>query len=165
MARTQELIATYQNTVLTAGREVQTPLRGFLRSREQAEDLDRSVKAATAATQLGVQQYRTGTIDFNRVFNLETTQVQQQDQLAVAAGNIALNLVNVYRALGGGWELRLHEAHGQPAPPPAEPSLPAPLVHEPNSPWAVPRDVAAEPSLPAPLVREDTPASDERKPG
>jgi NodT family efflux transporter outer membrane factor (OMF) lipoprotein len=105
-AKTQELIATYQNTVLTAGREVQTPLRGFIRSREQAEDLDRSVKAATAATQLGVQQYRTGTIDFNRVFNLETTQVQQQDQRAIASGNIALNLVNVYRALGGGWELR-----------------------------------------------------------
>jgi len=100
-AKTQGLIATYQNTVLSAGREVQTPLRGFLRSREQADDLDRSVKAATAATQLGVQQYRTGIIDFNRVFNLETTQVQQQDQLAVAAGNIALNLVNVYRALGG----------------------------------------------------------------
>ena len=58
------------------------------------------------ATQLGVQQYRTGIIDFNRVFNLETTQVQQRDQLAIAAGNIALNLVNVYRALGGGWELR-----------------------------------------------------------
>ncbi len=117
MARTQELIATYQNTVLTAGREVQTPLRGFLRSREQAEDLDRSVKAATAATQLGVQQYRTGIIDFNRVFNLETTQVQQQDQLAVASGNIALNLVNVYRALGGGWELRLQkEAIGATGP-------------------------------------------------
>jgi outer membrane protein TolC len=105
-AKTQELIATYQNTVLSAGREVQTPLRGFLRSREQAEDLDRSVKAATAATQLGVQQYRTGVIDFHRVFNLETTQVQQQDRLAVAEGDIALNLVNVYRALGGGWELR-----------------------------------------------------------
>ena len=108
-ARTQELIATYQNTVLTAGREVQTPLRGFLRSREQADDLARSVEAARAATQLGVQQYRTGIIDFNRVFNLESTQVQQQDQLAVAAGNIALNLVNVYRALGGGWELRLQQ--------------------------------------------------------
>ncbi len=106
VAKTQELIATYQNTVLSAGREVQTPLRGFLRSREQADDLDRSVIAAKAATELGVQQYRTGTIDFNRVFNLETTQVQQQDNLAVAAGNIALNLVNVYRALGGGWELR-----------------------------------------------------------
>lgn len=104
--RTQELIAAYQNRVLTAGREVQTALRGFLRSQEQAEDLAQSVKAASAATQLGVQQYRTGTIDFNRVFNLETTQVQQQDQLAIAQGNIALNLIAVYRALGGGWELR-----------------------------------------------------------
>src|SRR5262249_58598337 len=35
-ARTQELIATYQNRVLTAAREVQTALRGFLRSQEQA---------------------------------------------------------------------------------------------------------------------------------
>ena len=142
IAKTQELIATYQNTVLSAGREVQTPLRGFLRSREQSEDLERSVKAATAATQLGVQQYRTGTIDFNRVFNLETTQVQQQDQLAVAAGNIALNLINVYRALGGGWELRLQVPPGQHAPHPA-----------------------AGPSPPAPLVRQDKPAGDERKPG
>jgi NodT family efflux transporter outer membrane factor (OMF) lipoprotein len=105
-ARTQELIAAYQNQVLTAGREVQTALRGFLRSREQAEDLARGVKAASVATQLGLQQYRTGTIPFNTVFNLQTTQVQQQDQLAVAQGNIALNLINVYRALGGGWELR-----------------------------------------------------------
>jgi NodT family efflux transporter outer membrane factor (OMF) lipoprotein len=143
IAKTQELIATYQNTVLSAGREVQTPLRGFLRSREQSDNLVKSVEAATAATQLGVQQYRTGTIDFNRVFNLETTQVQQQDQLAVAAGNIALNLINVYRALGGGWELRLQvPPGGQHAPIPA-----------------------AGPNPPAPLVRQDKPAGDERKPG
>jgi NodT family efflux transporter outer membrane factor (OMF) lipoprotein len=111
-ARTQELIAAYQNQVLTAAQQVQTALRGFLRSREQAENLARSVQAATAATQLGVQQYRTGTVPFNTVFNLETTQVQQQDNLAVAQGNIALNLINVYRALGGGWELRLPENGG-----------------------------------------------------
>ncbi|MGP0064991.1 MAG: efflux transporter outer membrane subunit [Isosphaeraceae bacterium] len=128
-AKMQELIATYQNTVLTAGREVQTPLRGFLRSREQADDLDRSVEAARTATQLGMQQYRTGTIDFNRVFNLETTQVQQQDQLAVAAGNIALNLVNVYRSLGGGWELRLQKDHpdGEHPTHPAMPGMPSAL--------------------------------------
>ena len=103
------MIATYQNQVLSAGREVQVPLRGFLKSREQAEDLARSVTAATAATEVGVAQYRAGTIDFNRVFNLETTQVQQQDGLATAQGNIALNLIAVYRALGGGWELRLND--------------------------------------------------------
>ena len=105
----QELIAAYQSKVLSAGREVQVPLRGFLKSREQADDLARSVTAAAAATEVGVAQYRTGTIDFNRVFNLETTQVQQQDRLATAQGDIALNLIAVYRALGGGWELRLTE--------------------------------------------------------
>jgi NodT family efflux transporter outer membrane factor (OMF) lipoprotein len=108
-ARTQELIANYQSTVLRAAREVQIALRGFVRSREQADDLAKSVAAARAATELGTQQYRTGTIDFNRVYNLETAQVQQQENLAVAAGNIALNLVNAYRAMGGGWELRLEE--------------------------------------------------------
>jgi NodT family efflux transporter outer membrane factor (OMF) lipoprotein len=105
-AKTEELIAAYQNKVLTAAQEVQTPLRGFLRSREQAMDLARSVIAATGALETGKNQFRVGTIPFNTVFNLETTQVQQQDNLAVARGNIALNLINVYRGLGGGWELR-----------------------------------------------------------
>lgn len=118
-ARTEELIASYQGRVLSAGREVQVSLRGFVRSREQAESLRRSVEAASAASQVGVSQYQTGTIDFNRVFNLETTQVQQQDRLAAAQGDIALNLIAVYRALGGGWEYRL------PKPAPAGPPTPA----------------------------------------
>jgi NodT family efflux transporter outer membrane factor (OMF) lipoprotein len=142
-AHTQELVAAYQNRVLTAGREVQTALRGFLRSQEQADDLARSVTAARSATRLGVRQYRTGTVPFNTVFNLETTQVQQQDNLSVAQGNIALNLINVYRALGGGWELRLPEncvatqpadQAGQAPDPAARPQeqLPAPKSAEPR---------------------------------
>jgi NodT family efflux transporter outer membrane factor (OMF) lipoprotein len=106
--KTQELVATYQNKVLSAAREVQTSLRGFLRSQEQAKHLDLSAKAATAAVDLGVKRYEKGLADFNTVFNLEGAQVQQQDQLALTQGNIALNLINVYRALGGGWELGAH---------------------------------------------------------
>jgi NodT family efflux transporter outer membrane factor (OMF) lipoprotein len=108
-ARLQELIAAYQNTVLRAGQEVQTPLRGFLRSQEQAEAQARAVTAATGALSIGRDQYKVGTIPFNTVFNLSTAQVQQQDTLVVAQGNIALNLISVYRALGGGWELRLEK--------------------------------------------------------
>jgi NodT family efflux transporter outer membrane factor (OMF) lipoprotein len=138
-ARTQELVAAYQNKVLTASREVENALVGFLRSQEQARDLARSVEAAAAATKLGVEQYKTGTIDFNRVFNLETTLVTQQDQLAVAQGNIALNLINAYRALGGGWELRYQKDGCGPAPKAPEPApavptpeaLPAPLPDKP----------------------------------
>jgi outer membrane protein TolC len=143
-ARTQELIAAYQSLVLQAAREVEIPLRGFLQSREQAEDLTRSVEPARAATQLGVQQYRTGVIDFNRVFNLETTQVQQQDRLAVAEGDIALNLINVYRSLGGGWELRLQrDGHdGGPMTSGAAPGTPND-PSAPPGPWWLPEPLPA----------------------
>jgi NodT family efflux transporter outer membrane factor (OMF) lipoprotein len=106
-ARTLELVASYQSTVLTAGRETQTALRGFQKTRERADDLQRAVTAAAAASEVGLEQYRAGTVPFNTVFNLETTQVQQQDQLALARGNTALQLIEVYRAIGGGWEMRL----------------------------------------------------------
>jgi NodT family efflux transporter outer membrane factor (OMF) lipoprotein len=134
-ARLQELIVTYQNQVLTAAREVQTPLRGFLRSQEQAEDLARSVDAAKGALNIGRDQYRVGTIPFNTIFNLETTRVQQQDNLATAQGNIALNLINVYRALGGGWELRYQKDNCRCEAPPrasaAQEEAPASLDQEP----------------------------------
>jgi outer membrane protein TolC len=100
------LVAVYQNQVLVAAQEVQTALRGFLRSREQADALNRSVQAAVAATELGIGQYRGGTVNFTPVFQFQGAQVSVQDQLAVVRGNVALNLINVYRALGGGWEIR-----------------------------------------------------------
>jgi NodT family efflux transporter outer membrane factor (OMF) lipoprotein len=152
--RVQELIAAYQNRALVAAQEVETNLRGFLRSREQADALLESVKAAKAASQIGIDQYRAGTIDFNRVFNLETAQVQQQDQLAVAQGNIALNLIAVYRALGGGWELREQKAGACPAP--AQPIAPAQPA-TPAQPAAVP--AVARPASPADAYSELAPTS------
>jgi NodT family efflux transporter outer membrane factor (OMF) lipoprotein len=137
-AKTQELIATFQNKVLTAAQEVQTALRGFLRSQEQADHLSRSAAAASTSTKIEEQLFNQVRADVNRLFTLENSQLQEQDNLAVAQGNIALYLIGVYRALGGGWELRtrgadgLHAATpdvpgqgGAPAPPAGEP-LPSP---------------------------------------
>lgn len=105
-ARALELIASYQNKVLSAAQEVQTNLRAFLRSQEQTEALQRGATAAVAATAIEEQLFTQVKADVNRLFTLENSQLQVQDQLAVAQGNIALNLINVYRALGGGWEVR-----------------------------------------------------------
>jgi NodT family efflux transporter outer membrane factor (OMF) lipoprotein len=120
-ARTQELIDIYQNDVLTAAQQVQTALRGFLRSQEQAARLARSVKAAMEATKIAEKNFKElkalGGDVVNRLFTLENTQLQEQDNLAVAQGNIALNLINVYRYLGGGWELRFEKENcGEAAP-------------------------------------------------
>jgi NodT family efflux transporter outer membrane factor (OMF) lipoprotein len=114
--RTQELVATYQNQILTAAQQVQTALRGFLRSQEQVENLARSVKAAVEATKIEEKLFTDLKADVNRLFTLENAQVQQQDNLAVAQGNIALNLINVYRSLGGGWELRYEKESCDEAP-------------------------------------------------
>lgn len=105
-AKTQELIAAYQNRVLVAAQEVQTSLRDFLNSQEQADALSGSSADAAAAAKIGEDLFNQVKADVNRLFILENTRLQTQDQLAVAQGDIALSLINVYRALGGGWELR-----------------------------------------------------------
>jgi len=64
------------------------------------------------------------------VFLFESILTQQQDEWAVAQGDIALGLIAVYRAIGGGWEIRCNNANtggeiiqppawdGEPLPPP-----------------------------------------------
>ncbi len=146
-ARTQELVAAYQATVLTAAQEVQTALRGFLRSQEQADALARGAAAAVSATAIQEKNFTDLRADVNRLFTLANTRLQAQDQLAVAQGNIALNLIGVYRALGGGWELRLwadriREGPIAYTPPPAMPGGAPPA----DGPPAPPREAPAPPN-------------------
>jgi outer membrane protein TolC len=106
-ARFQQLAYAYQNQVLDAGREVEDAIVAFLRSQEQAQHLDASVTAATRTVEITNEQYNQGAIDFTAVFVFQENLTEQQDQLAVAQGDIALSLISVYRALGGGWQIRL----------------------------------------------------------
>ncbi len=101
------LVVEYQNTVLTAAQEVENGLVTFLKSQEEVKYQAESVVAAKKAVDLALVQYKGGLVDFNRVATLEVALVQQQDTLAQARGQIATGLINVYRALGGGWEIRL----------------------------------------------------------
>lgn len=113
--KTQELIGVYQQKVLAAAREVENGIVMFLKAREEAEHLAASAKAAERAVSLASAQYKAGVIDYTPVFVAEQFLVQQQNLYAQARGDIALGLITVYRALGGGWELRLaeHAMHGQ----------------------------------------------------
>jgi outer membrane protein TolC len=106
-ARLQELLITYQNTVLTAQRDVEDNLAAFLRAGERARLLAESATAARKALDLAVLQYRQGVKDFTTVLVAEQALLTEQDNLAVTLGNISGSLVGVYRALGGGWEVRV----------------------------------------------------------
>ena len=105
-ARFQELAVAYQQKVLQANAEVEDAIHSFLKSQERLVEVRQAVEAAKRSLELGTIQYREGEIDFNRVFNLQEALVTDQDTLATVEGDVARSLVAVYRALGGGWEIR-----------------------------------------------------------
>lgn len=113
-AKFQQLLLAYQNTVLQAQQEVEDSLVAFLNSQVQASYLSESADAAQESVNLAVIQYREGITDFTTVLTAQQSLLKQQDDLAATVGSIALNLVGVYRALGGGWEIR----EGEPLVPP-----------------------------------------------
>ncbi len=106
-ARFQELLIAYQNAVLKAQQEVEDSMIAFLRAQERAKFLAESTAAATRSLDLAVLQYREGITDFTTVLTAQQSLLAEQDSLATTLGAIAGNLVGTYRALGGGWEIRL----------------------------------------------------------
>lgn len=105
-ARYQQSIINYQNTVLTAYREVEDALVAFSRSREESGFRGDGARASKRSSEIASIQYREGAVDFQRVIDSERALVAQQDRWISSRGDIALNLIALYKALGGGWELR-----------------------------------------------------------
>jgi NodT family efflux transporter outer membrane factor (OMF) lipoprotein len=105
-ARYQQTIVNYQNTVLTAYQEVEDAMVGFIQAREESGIRAEGAHAAKRSTEISNIQYREGSVDFQRVIDSERTLVLQQDLWTQARGDISLNLIAMYKALGGGWELR-----------------------------------------------------------
>lgn len=156
-ARFQALVANYQNTVLKANEEAENGLVIFLKAQRRAAAYKDSVEAAEKAVKVAIAQYKGGLVDFNRVAFLEQNLVQQQNEYATALGEIALGLIDLYRALGGGWEIRLGTEAELAAAAPTESPTPgagqesalAP-TDEPNVPLPSPLPSAPTPK-PAPL--------------
>jgi outer membrane protein TolC len=68
-------------------------------------DVAQSVTENLAALQAAKQRYSEGAIDFLNVIATQSQLLQSENDLADVDTQIAINLVNLYRALGGGWEV------------------------------------------------------------
>ncbi len=108
-ARFQQRLLNYQQTVLRAAREVEDAMTGYIRSKNELQYLHESVNAAERAVTLALLQYRDGVSDYTRVLDTQTFLVTQQDRLTATSGIVASYAVAVYRALGGGWQIREHQ--------------------------------------------------------
>jgi NodT family efflux transporter outer membrane factor (OMF) lipoprotein len=115
-ARFQGLVVEYQNTVLRAGKEVEDGLVTFLRSQQRARDQSTAVTAEMDALKEATAQYKAGLVAYTPVALIQERLVERQQLLADAQGQIAQGLIQVYRALGGGWQIR--SAPEPAAPPP-----------------------------------------------
>jgi len=105
-ARFQQLLVDYQNTVILAQSDVESAIVNYLKAYEELAAYQLAADASSQALAISTYQYRDGLVSFNTVINTLTSDAQQQDLLVAAKGKLAANLVQVYRALGGGWEIR-----------------------------------------------------------
>ena len=105
-ARFQELAVNYEDTVLRAAQEVEDAMVGFLQSQNTVIFLADAVKAAKRSVDLSLIQYREGLVDYQRVLDTQRDLSIRQDNLVFTAGAVGQNLIAMYRALGGGWEIR-----------------------------------------------------------
>lgn len=102
----QQLLVDYQNTVLQAQGDVENSIVAYLKSFEQLAAYERAAVASQRSVAASTKQYDNGLITFNTVITTLTADTQQQQLLASARGAVAANLVQVYRSLGGGWQIR-----------------------------------------------------------
>jgi NodT family efflux transporter outer membrane factor (OMF) lipoprotein len=102
----QTAVFDYQNAVLSAGREVEDSLVLFLRSQRRTRELTESAKQAEIAVEEVLTLSKDVKFDLNQAFVTSNFLVQQQDKLAQSRGDIAFGFIQIYKALGGGWEIR-----------------------------------------------------------
>lgn len=103
-ARQEQALNNYKQTVLTALEDTETALTAYAREQVRRESLARSVDADRQAFDLSTQLYKNGLIDFLRVLDSETALYSGQDALVQSDQTVATDLVQLYKALGGGWE-------------------------------------------------------------
>lgn len=102
----QQALYQYENTVLTAFREVEDALIEIATYREELAAIDRQQKAAKNANELSKQRYDKGVSSYLEVLDTERTLFSAELKLSELQLMYRNAYVNLYKALGGGWITR-----------------------------------------------------------
>lgn len=106
-ARVKQAEAAYQKTVLNSLEETENSLVNYADEQARRDHLDATVRASQDALNLANDQYRAGLADFLTVLDSERTLFANQDSLAQSRTALVVDLVALYKALGGGWQSSL----------------------------------------------------------
>jgi outer membrane protein TolC len=104
-AQQVESAIAYHRTVLQAWHEVVNALVGYRTERQRRVRLAKQVEHLRVALSLARDRYTDGVTEFTTVLDTARTLLQAEQDQAQSTTNISINLVQLYKALGGGWEL------------------------------------------------------------
>jgi NodT family efflux transporter outer membrane factor (OMF) lipoprotein len=100
----QEAAVTYQRTVLNALHEVDNALTAYDAEQHRRDSLQQAVEQNRRALALARDRYSQGVADFLEVLTAQRGLLSAQQDLADSTTTVSTNLVQLYKALGGGWD-------------------------------------------------------------
>jgi multidrug efflux system outer membrane protein len=103
-AQREQLLLTYQQAIHGAFRDVSNTLVAYRKNREFRIQQEHLVEAAQDAARLSEVRFKAGTTDYLEVLTNNTNSFSAELTLAQAQGNELTALVQLYQALGGGWQ-------------------------------------------------------------
>lgn len=103
-AQHDQLLLTYQQTIQGAFRDVSDALIAYRKFREFRVQQEHLVESAQDAAHLSQVRFKAGTTDYLEVLTNETNSFSAELTLAQAQGSELVSLVQLYQALGGGWQ-------------------------------------------------------------
>jgi outer membrane protein, multidrug efflux system len=104
-SRQREALISYQSAILNSLEEVENALVSYSQEQERRDRLNDAVAHSQLAVDLATEQYKAGLVDFLSVLDAQRELYANEDQLVQSQTSVTTNLVGLYRALGGGWNL------------------------------------------------------------
>lgn len=102
-ASVKQALARYEKTVLSAVEEVENAMVAHREENIRLEALKNSHTASVRSVELVNSLYQNELTDFQNVLDMQRTLFVQQDKLALSQGQVILNLISLYKSLGGDW--------------------------------------------------------------
>ncbi len=109
-AQQQEAAVTYQRTVLNALHEVDNALTAYQNEQRRSDRLQQAVEQNRRALGLARDRYADGLVDFLQVLDAQRNLLAAQQQLTDSTTLVSTDMVQIYKALGGGWQTDLPDA-------------------------------------------------------
>jgi multidrug efflux system outer membrane protein len=103
-ALTEQALLTYQKTVLTALKDVETALVAYAKEQQRRKSLTIAVTNNRKAVDLAMKLYVAGKTGFLNVLTAQLNLYTTENALVQSTNIVDTNLIALYKALGGGWE-------------------------------------------------------------